>query len=915
MGDFRGTLLGRMSAHERDEGSTLAPGYLVAGEYVVDAVAHEGAGWISYKGHHIERADEFVSITSLRADAPSAGFIEAFARRSQWLADASIPNVPPLLASGVEMGLPVIVTPWVDGPTLRELLAEEGSLSREEALRIIKSVGESLDAMHARRPSVVHQLLSLDNIRIDGITRAARVMDAGVAHALRVARVEDVHAAAKVPNVFRAPDDTVGRTPTGAVDRYALARLAEALLSPIAVNTQLARTIQRGASDLSGSRFPTCAALVQALSQALKDSSRFPALQVSATAKPATALAPTPATTPATSPATSSPTGAAIGAASVGQPPPSIFGGSSDPAPIAPNPPTPSAIASPAPTVTAAAPSAPKPPTLPRPATASPGASAIAQAAKPTVGAPAPPAPPAPKPAPRATKSTLVGVAPPTNIPKKAATSTLLGISAPIVEPVAVAPAAPAPAEPSRTVEETRTPPLDGLLDDPAFTAASPARTETNPFEPEATKTERVEIDPALSDPSLDEEIVVGDNSIIESVSLLPLASEESSVLVAEPAPFELSEPEPVVAVAGKPATAAQTPAIAVEPREEKKPDAGLPFAQTMIGAAPPVPKVAPPPISVADEDPFPAIPPLSEQEKQRQPADGLDVPPLFEMGPPVPAPISPDATSGVAPISLEPRRSAGKTVAIVAAVVLGLGGGIAGGWVGFDRMMRGESSNGSRGVGASDAATNSNATAGHGADDAAPSNNAALAAESDAQSTAANAASGDDASAPTVAMADDAAVIQDAALAQREPEDSGISVAQREPEDSGVAVAANTGTEPRDSGVIAPSNTPPVSADGVLVVAGEPGQSSPDWRTRAGARRAVRERVEVCGENGQNRGTARFEVRFEGATGRVIQFRMFNTAWRGTPVGDCIERGMRSVAVPTFNDHHWDTDYAVPLR
>lgn len=895
-----------MSAHERDEGSTLAPGYLVAGEYVVDAVSHEGAGWISYKGHHVERADELVSITSLRADAPSAGYIEAFARRSQWLAEASIPNVPPLLASGVEMGLPVIVTPWVDGLTLRELLAEEGSLAREEALRIIKSVGETLDAMHARRPSVVHQLLSLDNIRIDGITRAARVMDAGAAHALRAARVEDIHAAAKVPNVFRAPEDTVGRTPTASVDRFALAKLAEALLSPVAPNTQLARAIQRGASDLAASRFPTCAAFVQALTQALKDSKPFPAPQIN-----------TPAKAPVPAPATSSPGAAAIDKATKPQePPPSIFGGTSEP-PAPPAPPTaiapPAPVADPPPPIGVMPPvTGPKvaPPALPRPATASPGASAIAQSTKPATAAP--PLPTTAKPAPRATKSTLVGVAPPSGPPKKALTSTLLGMAAPIVTPEPLDPSAPAPVAPSPAavppLPPVPPPPvIAATVDKPALPVApqSAASSESNPFTPEPTKTERVEIDPAMRDASLDEEIVVGDNSIIESLSLLPPAdsAEDAGPMISEVA----SEPLPASTPHADPA-----PSVVEPPREAKQPAADIGLAQTMVGAAPafpPMPKSAPAPSSAFDDDPFPAIPPLSESEKQNRPAAAaVEVPPLFEMGPPVPAPISPDATSGMPPVSLEKPRSTAKTAAIAVAVVLGLGGGIAGGVIGFERMMRGENASGSRGVGTAGQPTNSTIESDAGATavlapDVAsavePNNGSANAVGSDASAVVVNGSSDD--AAATVAMAEDASTAaEDVAVAQNEPEDSGVRVAN--------AVVQ------QDSGV-ASSNVAVPSADGVVMVPGEPGQSSPDWRTRGGARRIVRERVEVCGENGANRGTARFEVRFDGATGRVIQFNLFNPRWRGTPLGDCIERAMRSVALPTFTDRHWDTDYAVPLR
>jgi serine/threonine protein kinase len=960
-----------MTAQERDEGSLLAPGDLVSGEYVVDAVARRGPGWIWYRGHHVERTDELVMITSLRADAPSAGYIEAFAKRSQWLAEARIPNVPPLLASGVEMGLPFIVTPWVDGMTLRELLDAEGSLSRDEALRIIKAIGVTFDALHARRPVVVHQLLSLDNIRIDAITRAARLMDAGVAHALRLARVDDVHAAAKVDGVFRAPEDTVGRTPSPAIDRYALAKLAEVLLSPIPPGSTLARVISRGSSDLSASRFSTCAAFVQSLALALKEALPADGAHVArplpaphppsdgATHSPAASAVGAASKSPSGSAlgaATKSPAASALGAAtrSPAVPPLSTATKSSDPAlravAIPPlgkvsEPPMP-AVHAPTKSSDPAIPAAHGAPPLPAAhgapplpaahapvapsATHSPTASALGAAHKP----PTPPLPTAPRPAAppplRTPKSTLMGMAPPA-LPSKPMASTLMGIAPPSVDaplpntPAAIA-VAPAPAEIAASV---------------GVAPKSASEEERFPFAPEPTKTERVEIDPSMRDSSLDEELSVGDQSIMEVVSGdILLDKKETPALIVESAPaptapaahveppkieapeFELSiqseeeeEDKPAVAlapIAPAPVDPSSTPvpvAVASTVR-----DIGL--AKTLLSSGPVEmrPMLAAtgrvPEPSAEFDDPFPAIPPLDPTEKERQAQQqGMDVPPLFEAAPPVPAPISPDATSGVAPVSVEKARRS-RNIAIAVGAVLGLGGGLGGGLFAFDRMMRGQDSTGIRSVvlvadSGTVAITEPVQSPPVVEDAAALAQNA-----TDDATVAVNAGDDRDASA-LVAQTEDASTstgVEDAssAVANNAVEDSGVP----DPTNSTNTASNTQPSAPEDSGVAAQ----PVVPDGVTVVAGASGLSSPNWRIRAGARRLVKERVEGCGQ-GSVRGTARFEVRFDGATGRVIEFNLSGARFRNTPVGACIESAMRSVALPPFTQRYWDTDYAVPLR
>jgi serine/threonine protein kinase len=768
-----------MTAQQRDEGALFAPGDLVSGEYVVDAVAQRGPGWIAYRGHHVERTDELVMITSLRADAPSAGYIEAFAKRSQWLAEVRIPNVPPLLASGVEMGLPFIVTPWVEGPTLRELLAAEGSLSRDEALRIIKAIGDSLDAMHARRPVVVHQLLSLDNIRIDSMTRAVWVMDAGVAHALRLARVDDVHAAAKIDGVFRAPEDTVGRIPSPAIDRYALAKLAEVLLSPVPAGSALARVLSRGRSDLAASRFSTCASFVQSLTLALKE------VRPSNGAK----LSPPSA-------ATQSPTVSAMGAAH--EPAPSLLATASHPA----------------------------------------GSPSL-----------------------RSSKSTIVGIAPPA-LSAKPMAETRTGI-APSSDDV------PSPGDATTMVPASS----------PTKSAALPGveRSHEREEEQSAHEPERIEIEPAEPGRARQSEGEKAGHAVVPPTASASAAS--VPVVVGSDA-RDLDQAK--MTLASEPVAIPST-ASAIEPMFEPK---------------------------VERDETFPRIPPLDPTEKERQAQQqAVDVPPLFEVPPPVPTPIEPSMTSGGAPVRIE-KAQRSRYLAIAIAVMLGLGGGIGGGLFVFDRWMKGDASAGMRsvariadtGVSAIHEPVQNAATSTHGTLTQNPldDHDVMLNTRADRDPLA------------MVAWSEDASTgtgIEDAmsVIANYVVEDGGT------PE---LANGANVTSIPQASAVSEGGSvaTEPTVPEGVTVVAGAAGLPSPNGRIRAAARRLVKERVERCGQ-GSVRGTARFAVRFDGATGRVIEFHFLGNRFHNTPVGACIESAMRSIALPQFTDRRWDTDYAVALR
>ena len=128
---------------------------------------------------------------------------------------------------------------------------------------------------------------------------------------------------------------------------------------------------------------------------------------------------------------------------------------------------------------------------------------------------------------------------------------------------------------------------------------------------------------------------------------------------------------------------------------------------------------------------------------------------------------------------------------------------------------------------------------------------------------------------------------------------------------DAGEAIEA---TRREDAGVTAPRiEGGPAVDPGVLLVEGPTGLRDPDFRIRGAARRAMRSRVVPCADGAPR--TVRIQVRFEGATGRVTEFRLFGAGLQGTPFAACVERAARSVQLPTFTQRAWETDYAIPMR
>ncbi len=142
---------------------------------------------------------------------------------THWLQEArsvsrlTHPSIVPVFEADVQDGRPYLVFEFVPGRTLAEHLRARGGLPPHEALALMLSVLEALQAAHAA--GVVHRDLKPSNILVDGNGRA-RVMDFGIA-----ARLKDRDGVAGqglivgTPN-YMSPEATRGAVPTPAMDVF-----------------------------------------------------------------------------------------------------------------------------------------------------------------------------------------------------------------------------------------------------------------------------------------------------------------------------------------------------------------------------------------------------------------------------------------------------------------------------------------------------------------------------------------------------------------------------------------------------------------------------------------------------------------------------------------------------------------------
>ena len=165
-----------------------------------------------------------VAIKVFNADLAEVLGKDRFLREIELTAGLAHPHILPLYDSGVADGFAYYVMPFVEGKTLRELLAEKGRLPLDEALSIIKGVTDALAFAH--RKGIIHRDIKPENVLLQG--GHALVADFGIARALSLAGDVALTQTGMIVGTpsYMSPEQTVGDSTVDArSDIYSLACL------------------------------------------------------------------------------------------------------------------------------------------------------------------------------------------------------------------------------------------------------------------------------------------------------------------------------------------------------------------------------------------------------------------------------------------------------------------------------------------------------------------------------------------------------------------------------------------------------------------------------------------------------------------------------------------------------------------
>ncbi len=170
-------------------------------------------------------------------------------REAELLAGLEHPGIVPCLGMVDSSDCPHVIFAYVDGPSLRERLRDEGPLPSEEVADFLEQILGALEYAHGR--GVCHLDLKPENLLLDSATGRVRIVDFGLGRQTSQARAALSNSLSR-PSLgagtpaYMAPEQRQhGVVPDGRADLWALAVVAYELLTgeppvgPVRLKTRL----------------------------------------------------------------------------------------------------------------------------------------------------------------------------------------------------------------------------------------------------------------------------------------------------------------------------------------------------------------------------------------------------------------------------------------------------------------------------------------------------------------------------------------------------------------------------------------------------------------------------------------------------------------------------------------------------
>lgn len=172
------------------DGTVLTPvsvepgvGTIIAGKYEVLSVIGGGAMGLVYKARHT-LMKRIVAVKVLRPNmALDETTVSRFQKESEALSVLDHPNILKVFDFGLnEQGQPYLVTDYLEGDTLADILNKDERIEYKRAVELFKQVSSALS--HAHKNGVIHRDMKPSNImlvRDDEGNEVVKILDFGIA--------------------------------------------------------------------------------------------------------------------------------------------------------------------------------------------------------------------------------------------------------------------------------------------------------------------------------------------------------------------------------------------------------------------------------------------------------------------------------------------------------------------------------------------------------------------------------------------------------------------------------------------------------------------------------------------------------------------------------------------------------------
>lgn len=198
----------------------LAPRNSAFGEFRLRAF--RGGGGFSDVYEAVSPRGRRVAIKVLRAGSGTpADSRRRFQREQLILETLDVQRIARLVHAELDSDPPWIASEYVDGPTLREAVAQRGALNAAEAAALLGYLARTLSEIHAA--GVAHRDLSPNNVMLGEVGPV--IIDFGSAKDLLTAAAGSVLSVA-TPD-YASPEALQGKPAGSAADVYALARIVQ----------------------------------------------------------------------------------------------------------------------------------------------------------------------------------------------------------------------------------------------------------------------------------------------------------------------------------------------------------------------------------------------------------------------------------------------------------------------------------------------------------------------------------------------------------------------------------------------------------------------------------------------------------------------------------------------------------------